>query len=66
MYHNFEKKERANRQQALWLAIFLHLGLAAALYLSTSDSPASSKVKNVNTAPERQTVPVKAASLSTP
>jgi len=34
-----EKNERKSRKQAFVLAIGLHLGLAAALYLGMSDKP---------------------------
>jgi hypothetical protein len=54
MYHTIEKRERANRRQALWLAVVLHLGLVAALYLAAGDSPAQhpDAVKKVNSTPE--------------
>jgi hypothetical protein len=39
MRHNIETKERKSRQSALSLAIALHLGLAALLYLNMGETP---------------------------
>ncbi len=39
MHYIIEKNERRSRQTAIALAITLHLGLAAALYLQTSQKP---------------------------
>lgn len=39
MYNMTERNELRNRRSALVLAIFLHLGLAALLYLSISEKP---------------------------
>lgn len=39
MHHIIEKNERRSRQTAIMLAIVLHVGLAAALYLQTSQKP---------------------------
>jgi hypothetical protein len=39
MRHNTETNERKSRQSALSLAIALHLGLAALLYLNMGDKP---------------------------
>lgn len=41
--HIIEKNERRGRQAALWLAITLHVGLAIALYLQTSQKPEPQK-----------------------
>lgn len=41
-----EKNERKSRQQAFVLAIGLHLGLAAMLYLSMSDKPHSASAQH--------------------
>lgn len=37
MHYHAERNERRSRRNALVLAIALHLGLAAALYLTTTD-----------------------------
>jgi hypothetical protein len=39
MRHNIETNERKSRQSALSLAIALHIGLAALLYLNMGDKP---------------------------
>lgn len=41
---NTEKNERLNRRTAFVLAISLHVALAAALYMQTSQKPTSSRV----------------------
>lgn len=42
MYNMTERNELRSRRSALALAIFLHLGLAALLYLSTAEKPRKS------------------------
>lgn len=56
MYNMTERNELRRRRSALVLAIFLHLGLAALLYLSTSEKPkpsaavsAPTKMENAHT-----------------
>jgi hypothetical protein len=47
MYHITERNERQSRKTAMWLAIALHLGLAAALYLQTGGKPAAPAAKAI-------------------
>ncbi len=47
MYYLTERNERRSRHTALTMAILLHLGLAAALYLATVQDPAPSPVKKI-------------------
>lgn len=42
-----ERNERRGRNAALTMAILLHLGLAAALYLATVQNPDPSPVKKM-------------------
>ena len=39
MYNMTERNERSGRRSALILAIMLHLGLVAVLYLTTAEKP---------------------------
>ena len=53
MYHITERNERRNRTIALWLAVGLHLGLGAALYISSSEQPTTTAIHT----PAKKTLP---------
>lgn len=46
MYNTAEQNELRRRRSALVLAIALHLGLAATIYLLTSDKPETARPGN--------------------
>lgn len=45
MYYITERNERRSRRSAFVLAVMLHLGLAAAVYLATTESPKPAKAE---------------------
>jgi hypothetical protein len=47
MYHITERNERQSRKTAMWLAIALHIGLAAALYFNAGQKPAVPAAKTI-------------------
>ena len=66
MYYITEKNERRTRQNALVMAVVLHLALAAVLFLSASEKPSSKQTKSTPTK-EQLSVPVaKAKTVSVP
>ncbi|MCB9353928.1 MAG: hypothetical protein H6575_05145 [Lewinellaceae bacterium] len=66
MHYIAERNERRSRRQALVLAIALHLGLAAALYLYSTDQPKEDIGGPTLVKTEKRPLPPKARAVNTP